>query len=157
MTEITNKLPPEISENESFKSLHAQIASLLEIIRTQASEDNSVLPGHQNQSDKTTLHSSSNYKEDHLNTGSQDMSQHVGRSSTETNGSSVSYAKATNQSSSENGSVNQEAARMEGQKEVIEQFEPGVYVTCLQLANGTKIFKRVKFRYVRVGLSHSIK
>lgn len=137
MKEITNKLPPEISGNESFKSLHAQIASLLEIIRMQAAEDNSTLPGYQNHSN--------------LSTGFQDMSQqNVGRNSTDTNGSGVSYAKATNQSSSENGSVHMEATRTEGQKEVIEQFEPGVYVTCIQLANGTKIFKRVKFRYVRV-------
>lgn len=154
MKEITKKLPPQISENESFKSLHAQITSLLETIRMQASEDNSALPGYQNHFDKTTFNSLSNYKEDHLNTGFQDTSQqHARRNSTDTNGSSVSYAKATNQSSSENGSMNMEAARMEGQKEVIEQFEPGVYVTCIQLPNGTKIFKRVKFRYVRVGLS----
>ncbi|KAG6423337.1 hypothetical protein SASPL_113731 [Salvia splendens] len=55
----------------------------------------------------------------------------------------VSYAKATHQSSS----GTPEVAQMEGQKEVIEQFEPGVYVTIIQLANGTKIFKGVRFRF----------
>ncbi|XP_057781444.1 PH, RCC1 and FYVE domains-containing protein 1-like [Salvia miltiorrhiza] len=131
MKEIANKLPPEISESDSFKNLHAQIESLLETIRMQASEDNPSMPAYQNHA---TSHGLSNYKEDHL---SQDMSQ--------TNGSSVSYAKATHQSSSENGSGAPEVAQMEGQKEVIEQFEPGVYVTFIQLANGTKIFKRVRF------------
>ncbi|KAJ0792979.1 putative brevis radix (BRX) domain-containing protein [Helianthus annuus] len=38
-------------------------------------------------------------------------------------------------------------------KEVIEQFEPGVYVTLIQLSNGTKIFKRVRFRYMALGFS----
>lgn len=31
-------------------------------------------------------------------------------------------------------------------KEVIEQFEPGVYITAILLQDGTKIFKRVRFR-----------
>ncbi|KAH7858911.1 hypothetical protein Vadar_029275 [Vaccinium darrowii] len=38
--------------------------------------------------------------------------------------------------------------KSEGQRQVIEQFEPGVYVTLVQLQNGTKIFKQVKFRYL---------
>ncbi|KAH6816288.1 Regulator of chromosome condensation family protein [Perilla frutescens var. frutescens] len=155
MKEITNKLPPEISESESFKSLQAQIESLLEIIRLQASEDNSTIPEYQNHSDKTTLHIISNYKEDDLNTAVQDMLQIVGRAATEANGSSVSFAKATHQSSSENGSGTQESAKMEGQKEVIEQFEPGVYVTLIQLANGTKIFKRVRFSKRRFAEQHA--
>ncbi|XP_047310627.1 PH, RCC1 and FYVE domains-containing protein 1-like [Impatiens glandulifera] len=40
---------------------------------------------------------------------------------------------------------NQESSASGGVKEVIEQFEPGVYVTLLELQNGSKIFKRVKF------------
>ncbi|XP_047322117.1 PH, RCC1 and FYVE domains-containing protein 1-like [Impatiens glandulifera] len=40
---------------------------------------------------------------------------------------------------------NHENSGSGGLKEVIEQFEPGVYVTLLKLQNGTKIFKRVKF------------
>jgi hypothetical protein len=33
--------------------------------------------------------------------------------------------------------------------QLIEQFEPGVYVTLIQLKDGTKVFKRVRFRYPR--------
>ncbi|XP_068665315.1 PH, RCC1 and FYVE domains-containing protein 1-like [Aristolochia californica] len=33
----------------------------------------------------------------------------------------------------------------QGQVQVIEQFEPGVYVTLVQLRNGTRVFKRVRF------------
>lgn len=32
--------------------------------------------------------------------------------------------------------------------EIVEQFVPGVYVTLVQLPNGAKIFKRVRFRYI---------
>lgn len=156
MKDIANKLPPEISESEYFKRLHTQIESLLEIIRLQASEDSSDIPEYQIHPDKITIQSVSNYKEDQLNAVVQDNSQNLGRTSTESNGSSVSYAKATHQSSSENGSGSLDVAKMEGQKEVIEQFEPGVYVTVIQLANGTKIFKRVRFRYVGVRLSNII-
>lgn len=34
----------------------------------------------------------------------------------------------------------------EGGENLTEQFEPGVYVTLVQLPNGTKVFKRVRFR-----------
>ncbi|CAN1256387.1 PH, RCC1 and FYVE domains-containing protein 1 [Linum perenne] len=36
-------------------------------------------------------------------------------------------------------------SRKDTQREIMEQFEPGVYVTFLQNPSGTKIFKRVKF------------
>ncbi|KAL1535700.1 PH, RCC1 and FYVE domains-containing protein 1-like isoform X1 [Salvia divinorum] len=107
MKEIRNKLPPEISESEFFKNLHAQIESLLETIPVLVSEDNSTFPAYQNHYENTALHGLSNNREDHLNT--------------------------------------QEVAQMEGQREVTEQFEPGVYVTFIQLANGTKIYKGVRF------------
>lgn len=32
-------------------------------------------------------------------------------------------------------------------KPIVEQFEPGVYVTVIPLQDGTKLFKHVKFRY----------
>lgn len=33
-----------------------------------------------------------------------------------------------------------------GEAELTEQFEPGVYITYIQLSSGIKIFKRVRFR-----------
>lgn len=48
--------------------------------------------------------------------------------------------------SRENGAVRHQASiRNEGSRESIEQFEPGVYVTFIQLRNGTKVFRRVRF------------
>lgn len=38
-----------------------------------------------------------------------------------------------------------------GEVQLIEQFEPGVYVTLIQLRDGTKVFKRVRFRYPIAG------
>lgn len=33
-------------------------------------------------------------------------------------------------------------------KPIVEQFEPGVYVTLIPLQDGSKLFKHVKFRYL---------
>ena len=119
MKVIRNKLPSEISEGGFFQNLHAEIESLLETIRMLVSEDNSTFPAYQN----------------HY------MSQ--------TNELAVSSATmAARHPSSQNGPGTPHIAQMEGQREVTEQFEPGVYVTLIQLANGTKIYKGVRFRYV---------
>lgn len=34
----------------------------------------------------------------------------------------------------------------DGETELVEQFEPGVYITYIQQGSGAKIFKRVQFR-----------
>lgn len=76
----------------------------------------------------------------------------------DSNGSSVSNTRDGVQTSTESGSKSKPASA-DGRKEVIEQFEPGVYVTLIQQGNGAKIFKRVKFRYsnllIFVLFSHS--
>lgn len=58
-------------------------------------------------------------------------------------------AEATSQSS-ENGSQSLDTSRSgrERETQVIEQFEPGVYVSLIVRPNGNKVFKRVKFRYL---------
>lgn len=154
MKEITEKLPHEIVESESFKIIHAQVESFLDLVGTQASENSSPFPSEptyeqHNHSDKII---ESNSKEDHRTEDRvndvKDISQNADGTPREDNGASVSHTKGTSQSSMENGSTTSPVCELEGKKEVIEQFEPGVYVTLIQLANGTKIFKRVRFRYV---------
>ncbi|KAL2530306.1 Regulator of chromosome condensation (RCC1) family with FYVE zinc finger domain [Forsythia ovata] len=142
LKEITEKVPPEICESESFKSMHSQIESFLDIVRTQASEDSLAMPIESTYDQQKEDHRA----EDHNDAaGVQDTSQSVDGTPQESNGSSVSDTKGVNQLSTEGVSGIPIAARSEGQKEVIEQFESGVYVTLIQLANGTKIFKRVRF------------
>lgn len=52
------------------------------------------------------------------------------------------------QSRAEGAPGTPETAKAEVQKEVMEQFEPGVYVTVLLLPNGSKLFRRIRFRFV---------
>lgn len=44
----------------------------------------------------------------------------------------------------------------EGESQVIEQFEPGVYVTLIVKPSGLKVFKRVRFRYYNYFLIQQI-
>ncbi|KAL0456980.1 UNVERIFIED_CONTAM: PH, RCC1 and FYVE domains-containing protein 1 [Sesamum latifolium] len=138
LKEITDKLPPDIPESESLKSARAQVESFLETFGAQVSEDNAAFPPGATNEQQNHFHS----------VVVQDTSQNVDGAPRENNGTFVSHAKASNPSSTENGSATSQSENIEGQKEVIEQFEPGVYVTVVQLPNGNKIFKRVRFRYV---------
>lgn len=104
--------------------MHSQVESLLDTPEDQASEGSAALPpdDQQNHPDKTKLSSESNSAEHHPDT--------------------------LNQSRPEGGPGTPSAAKTEERREVMEQFEPGVYVTLLLLPNGTKFFKRIRFRYV---------
>lgn len=139
---MTQELPPDISESPAIKSIHAQVESFLNTIGNQASEDNSSL--------QTDALSNSHQKPTHRNNMSESVirNDHWDAAGIHETSQSVDGTVRENhgQSTPRSFSGSPEAPR-EGQKEVIEQFEPGIYVTLLQLTNGTKIFKRVRFRY----------
>lgn len=63
------------------------------------------------------------------------------------NGGNGGAKESTKQTSTQGISRVPKHPNSEERKEIIEQFEPGVYVTLIQLSKGTKIFKRVRFRY----------
>lgn len=119
---MTEKLPSDIAETVSISSIQAQVESFLDTVEAQASEEKIV----------STSESAVGFSE---------TSNSVYGTLQENNGSS----RGANQSSVEGGTGSPKVKSI-GQKEIIEQFEPGVYVTLLQLSNGTKIFKRVRFR-----------
>ncbi|KAM5553176.1 PH, RCC1 and FYVE domains-containing protein 1 [Rosa sericea] len=123
MKELADKLPPEIFDNENFKSLCAQAE---EFINTY--------------SERSSL--------DHDQQGAADKSSSVPESSKMAeNRADDHVVTADSQTSSGSTSKSHESSttQTEGQREVIEQFEPGVYVTLLQLPNGARAFRRVKF------------
>ncbi|TMW89195.1 hypothetical protein EJD97_017533 [Solanum chilense] len=139
LKEMTQELPPDISESPAIKSIHAQVESFLNTFGNQASEDNSSLQPDTSYSHQKPTHrnniSESVIRNDHWDAaGIPETSHSVDGTVRENHG----------QSTPRSFSGSPRAPR-EGQKEVIEQFEPGVYVTLLQLTNGTKIFKRVRF------------
>lgn len=122
MKEWEEKLPPEVSDSDTFKELRTQAA---DFINTSIGRSSLELE-QQYAADKTSLDFESSKMED--NKGEDP-------------------GEAEPQNSSESHSRSPESSTMRsGQKEVIEQFEPGVYVTLLQLQNGARVFRRVKFR-----------
>ncbi|KAG5613815.1 hypothetical protein H5410_013639 [Solanum commersonii] len=137
LKDMTQELPPDISESPAIKSIHAQVESFLNTFGNQ--EDSSSLQPDTSYSHQKPTHrnniSESVIRNDHWDAaGIHDTSHSVDGTVRENHG----------QSTPRSFSGSPRAPR-EGQKEVIEQFEPGVYVTLLQLTNGTKIFKRVRF------------
>ncbi|XP_061364263.1 PH, RCC1 and FYVE domains-containing protein 1-like isoform X2 [Gastrolobium bilobum] len=107
LREVTETLPPEIPDNETLRTIHAQAEDFL---RERIEFESSSFP-----------------------------SSFDNRSSVPSTGLPPP--------SSENSSRTPDSYKpmREGEASVIEQFEPGVYVTLLVLPNGSKVFKRVRF------------
>ncbi|XP_038722563.1 PH, RCC1 and FYVE domains-containing protein 1-like [Tripterygium wilfordii] len=152
LKEMTEKLPSEFQESETFRTMSAQAEAFLDTYET--SEDLSSLqagskPDQQNAIDENPIvHESSNKMEDHVDsTGATDMSYSGGNVPTDSIPSvSTTNGAASHQSSEEDSkSTDTSTRRSEGEKEIIEQFEPGVYVTFVQRRNGGRSFKRVRF------------
>ncbi|KAF9607869.1 hypothetical protein IFM89_003573 [Coptis chinensis] len=153
---MTEKLPPEVYDGVNFKALHIKLEFLFNTKENDASEVSISLPSDCLEPeeifllDKLQLVSTSSANiqvqkmDDTANTAvAADLSQ-----SAESNGLSGSHSEeAGSHQSVENSSSKPRVptASNEGQRPLIEQFEPGVYITLVQLANGTKLFKRVRF------------
>lgn len=120
--------------------MYCQVESLVNSTGFQVPEDKPSLP-------PEGANAENHRPEYRLNAVHDSSENNADRTPSGTNGAHVSNMKDANESSAENDSANQHV-KTEGLLEVIEQFEPGVYVTLIQLSNGTKIYKRVRFRYV---------
>lgn len=132
LKEITVKLPPEVSESEAFKALQARTEEFLK------------------SNNESSLLTSFERMQDHGDSAQAPYpSQDEGNIPDSNRPSASKSRNDEHHPSSENGLKLHEAAvrRISGGKEVIEQFEPGVYVTLLQLRDGSRVFRRVKFRY----------
>ncbi|XP_022760898.1 PH, RCC1 and FYVE domains-containing protein 1-like [Durio zibethinus] len=129
LKEITEKLPPEVAESETFRAMHTRAEAFLNTHGT--SEASSCLPA--------SLESS--------NVQDQRMEDNVETATTVPSNDGGSSTEAASQQSSENESRASEASAISrgGEKEIIEQFEPGVYITYVYHQNGGKIFRRVRF------------
>lgn len=131
LKEMTEKLPPEVSESQAFKSLQDQTKEILKS-SNESSLLTSLMQGHRMQDHGDAAQVSEPFQD-----GGNILDSN--RPST----SNSHYRSSENGLNSHEGSVR----KTSGGKEVIEQFEPGVYVTLVQLRDGSRVFRRVKFRY----------
>ncbi|KAL5542276.1 hypothetical protein UlMin_009986 [Ulmus minor] len=133
----TQKLPPELSDYETYNSLQARAEHFLDI-----RNEGSLRRGDR------SIWSSGHRVESHANAAQVTWQSSEGGESMSENFRSIWSSRDDEaHPSSENSSRSHDSSRMKTDKgnEVIEQFEPGVYVTLLQLPNGNRVFRRIKF------------
>lgn len=151
---MTEKLPQEVYESETFNSLRSRAEDLLN--SKEKSEISSSL-----------LTSSTHNQQSGRPKRRMEQQQHIARVDDlsrdgknifpDSNRASISRGDEPQPSpENESQSFESSTARTEGGKEVMEQFEHGVFVTILQFRNGTKVFKRVKFRYISLAYENHI-
>ncbi|KAJ1379786.1 Brevis radix, partial [Sesbania bispinosa] len=152
LKEIADKLPPEVSDTENFKTMLTRAEDFLKEnleSKTSSSPSNSECE----QQNAPALNSCSSKLQEHKieetnEAAGVDSSQDGGNVLQESDKSSLSNNEVVvHPQSSENDSKSLESSRSrrEGETQVIEQFEPGVYVTLIVKPGGIKVFKRVRF------------
>ncbi|KVH87960.1 Brevis radix-like domain-containing protein [Cynara cardunculus var. scolymus] len=151
LKELTEKLPPEISDDQTFQALNSKVDDFLHthgtVHRTQSrSHLQSDVPNEISISSEAANRKYHKIENSEDVEGTEDRSQNADVAPLENNGSYVGKnSESASQTSTDGGSRLPKYPSGDEKKEVIEQFEPGVYVTVIQLSNGTKIFKRVRF------------
>ncbi|KAK1262600.1 Ultraviolet-B receptor UVR8 [Acorus gramineus] len=152
LKDMAEKLPPDFKDKVGAMRIQAE--SLLENGMDHEIELSSSTPHSESRPrslSEGALVMQDNRTDDSINSADFSQDAVVEGTAQQSNGlttSTTSEAMAP-QHNSENGSRSptQSASRYggEGEGQLVEQFEPGVYVTLVQLRNGTKNFKRVRF------------
>lgn len=148
-------LPPDNSDSETLRNIRIQAEDFLK--ENQEYEATSSIPANMqsNQeigpdtlaSDINGLKLHEHKHEETIDSAGLEQSQDSGNSLQEGRPSVSSPEAAGTPKSLESGSQSSDPMRPVGEVEVIEQFEPGVFVTLLVSPDGTKVFKRIRFRY----------
>ncbi|KAL5990575.1 hypothetical protein ACLOJK_011477 [Asimina triloba] len=142
LNDLSEKVSPEVYDFENIKSIPYQLEELLQVSEKMATESSSILDS---TSDRPL---STNERTDDGGRITDSQPNPDGRSSLADTKENMVNQNMENESRSPVTSVN---CSNEGEAQVVEQFEPGVYVTLLQRQNGAKMFKRVKFSKRRFG------
>jgi len=147
MKEMMEKLPPEALDNENWKTILTGAEDFLRV--TSESEMLSNTSQQQNYPNKLDSYDSSSklQYENNETEGVESSSRDEGNVLQDSNNSYLSNNEAS--MSLQNSLREPSRSMREGETQVIEQFEPGVYVTLTVKPNGVKAFKRVRFRYCR--------
>lgn len=142
LRQLKEKLPPEVSGCEAFESMNSQAEAYLNA--SEASETSLPTTSGMSQQDTTTLSAN---KQDQINIEEQPSSSNGGTMMSHQEPSNIAEISSHPSSSRLPTESSSSSPSKSGGKELIEQFEPGVYVTYVLHKNGGKIFRRVRFRY----------
>jgi len=152
---VTEKLPPEIPDKETLRTMHAQAEEFLHEEKDfeSSSSPQSLESEQQSAPDVPASDSDSSKLQQQRVEGNDDASGVVpsidGENILEESSNSSVSSLVVIPPSSGNGSKLHDSGIpvKEGEKSVIEQFEHGVYGTLVVLPSGYKVFKRIRFRY----------
>ncbi|KAE9618205.1 putative chromatin regulator PHD family [Lupinus albus] len=158
LKEISEKLAPENSDSENMRSMLTKAEEFLKENETNTSISSSDSPKVEEQNERNTSISSSDSpkveEQNERNTSiSSSNSPKVEEERIEEKNKVVDEENALKESNNRlsdakesSESTSNDSKSME-EVQVIEQFEPGVYVTLIVKAGGIKVFKRVRFRF----------
>ncbi|KAK7279227.1 hypothetical protein RJT34_24273 [Clitoria ternatea] len=152
LKEVTEKLPPEIPENEILRAMHAQADEFLqENMDLESFSPQGLQSEQENELDVPALDRNSSELQEQRLEGNDDVSSSVssteeGKILEERNNSSLSSTGVPPSSSERSSKFRDNGILVrDGERSIIEQFEHGVYVTLIVLPDGSKVFKRVRF------------
>ncbi|XP_058091699.1 PH, RCC1 and FYVE domains-containing protein 1-like isoform X2 [Magnolia sinica] len=140
--EMTEKIPPEVYDIHNLSATHTQLEDLLKSSESRTLESSSLAADCS--LDKSLL---INDRTDHCSDGGgiTDLPQNADEDRSSVSDAKEDMPNQKMENDSRSPRVSTVSCGNEGEVQVIEQFEPGVYVTLIQRRNGTRAFKRVKF------------
>ncbi|GAB4850889.1 hypothetical protein Ancab_030190 [Ancistrocladus abbreviatus] len=155
LTEVVEKIPPDVFDSESLRAMQNQAETFLEASETETSESQPSMPGdlesdQQNHENRGSIVIEATCMKDQKTAdaaGVRDLSQNGESIVLDSNQPPASDSRESAPLQvTENGTRSPHSTKNRDRaSDVIEQFEPGVYVTVIQLRDGAKIFKRVRF------------
>ncbi|RDX68758.1 PH, RCC1 and FYVE domains-containing protein 1, partial [Mucuna pruriens] len=153
LREVTEKLPPEVPDYETLRTIYAQAEEFLH--KEKEIESSSTPPSlkskQQSAPNLPTSDSDSSKLQELKMEGNDDASRVVsstdGENTLEEIRTSSAFSPGLTPPSLGNGSRLRDSIipLREGEGSVIEQFEHGVYITLIVLPSGFKVFQRIRF------------
>ncbi|XP_020676552.1 PH, RCC1 and FYVE domains-containing protein 1 isoform X2 [Dendrobium catenatum] len=135
MKDVAQKVPNDLGDN--IKSMIISAELFLENNKTRASElPSSATPSIE--SPNTQVHQKNGFENSTDDNAQNNIKSVI-------NDIRVTADHQSMESSSRSPRASKRIINNKGEVELMEQFEPGIYATLLQLLDGTKLFKRVKF------------
>ncbi|KAL9315225.1 hypothetical protein ACSQ67_016226 [Phaseolus vulgaris] len=155
LKEMMEKLPPEALEGENWKTiltaaedfLRDNVESETPAMSSSANFEQQNVPHSLDSNDNSSKLQEQKIEENAETEGDESSSRDEANVLQKTSSSLSNNDASMSSQNSLNYSKSQVSSRSikEGETQVIEQFEPGVYVTLIVKPNGVKVFKRVRF------------
>ncbi|KAE9622284.1 putative chromatin regulator PHD family [Lupinus albus] len=149
LKDITQKLPPEILDNENMRTMVTKAEDFFKENSEDEKTSSNIEHEQQNETKTTTSSTtdSSKLEEQRIEENNEEDITRVVDPSIQDDGNALKESNNIS-SLSENSQSTENESKSFVEVQVIEKFEPGVYVTLIVKSGGIKVFNRVRFRYL---------